>query len=136
MRPLALLAALAAVARADPPPKPAPPSVQLNWRLLTAMLQNGHNNGYALTCGEAAASRILVRARAADGATATTTVDCPRAADNGWITLPVRGRAPFTFTATVPGVPAARSEQVRGAVAGDTITLRTYAGGCDLACDK
>jgi len=127
------LVALAAIARADAPPAKSS-TVEVEWRLLTAAVLGGRNNGFAVTCGQASVSRFLLTVRDASGSQAVTSVACPRAEESGHLTVTLRGRAPFTISATAPERRSLRSEQVRNVRPGDVVTVRMYAEGCDEAC--
>jgi hypothetical protein len=120
-----------APARADEPPA----MISINWRLLTAALQGGIDNGFVMTCKQAGLTSLTIAVKGSDGKPVTRSVSCPAADDNGMIDFPLHGKGPFTVSATAPGKRTLRSEQVRRVTAGDAVTLRIYVRGCDSICD-
>lgn len=120
-----------AAARADEPPA----TISINWRLLTAAVQSGLDNGFVMTCKQAGLTSFTVAVKGSDGKSLTRTVACPGADNNGMIEVALRGKGPFTVNATAAGKRTLRSEQVRRVRPGDAVTLRIYVHGCDAICD-
>jgi len=113
---------------------PGAATIDVNWSLLTANLQGGVDNGFALDCDKAGATGIRFQLQDESSQTVTTGMTpCPAGQATGAMQVPLpKANQPYTLSATLVGVPKSVSERVKSVmVGGPTYTLRIYAQGCD-----
>ena len=115
----------------------AMPTLAIDWELLTASIQGGLDNGFALDCDDPkiAATSLEFTVESSTG-TSRTLADCPAGTHVGTVTLALPDAVgPYTLSATVAGKPMSASERVRDVRRNSAARVRIYGLGCDMpAC--
>jgi hypothetical protein len=105
------------------------------WDLITANIQGGTNNGFAINCDDPSlmASTLVFTTKNAANQTATTMVACPAAMNSGNASLSLPDQTgPFTLSAVIAGKPMSSSDKLQNVAAGQAPHVHIYAFGCDM----
>jgi hypothetical protein len=110
-------------------------TMQFNWTLITAKLQNGNNNGFPINCNDPMLNATSVLLKATDGMMTTMmTVPCPPNMNEGSVDpfpLPNMTNGPFVFTGAVVGAAMSNSEKISASLSDGSVHVLIYAFGCD-----
>ena len=131
---LPVIAALLFATAATPPsPAPKKDAMAIEWEVLTAMIQGGTNNGYALNCDDPTlkAKSLTFVMESKTGKTTTAKTECTKGGNRGIVNIQLpAGGAPYNIKAVVDGKPQSASEHVKGFAESDSVHVRIYALGC------
>jgi hypothetical protein len=109
-------------------------SIGLSWELITANIQGGTNNGFAVACDDpmVSATMIAFTVQSSTGATVDTIAPCPAGQTQGNSAAAIpSGAGPYTLTAILPGAAMSKSERISGLTTTSSAHIRIYAFGCD-----